>query len=77
MDTSRVDGVKAPQHRGTPRSYNDDWGDNIAKVLVRRPGPINQTAIPTRLRRDHPVAHDRGPDRAADGLKKTEHQVHS
>ena len=21
MDTSRVDGVKAPQHRGTPRSY--------------------------------------------------------
>ena len=21
MDTSRVDGVKAPQHRGTPRSH--------------------------------------------------------
>ena len=21
MDASRVDGVKAPQHRGTPRSY--------------------------------------------------------
>ena len=24
MDTSRVDGVKAPQHRGTPRSYVEE-----------------------------------------------------
>ena len=31
MDTSRVDGVKAPQHRGTPRSHQHD----VARVRVR------------------------------------------
>ena len=27
MDTSRVDGVKAPPHDGTPRSYREDEDD--------------------------------------------------
>ena len=41
MDTSRVDGVKAPQHRGTPRSHDvvvdrlghADDGDGVVVAL--------------------------------------------
>ena len=36
METSRVDGVKAPQHRGTPRSHQHD----VARVRVRVEEPF-------------------------------------
>mgnify|MGYP003313038782 CR=1 FL=1 len=36
MDTSRVDGVKAPQHRGTPRSHQVESfiKGNVREVAV-------------------------------------------
>ena len=33
MDTSRVDGVKAPQHRGTPRSHHVVVALLIKKII--------------------------------------------
>jgi len=38
MDTSRVDGVKAPQHRGTPRSYHFTGLWDVLKSSWRRVG---------------------------------------
>ena len=34
MDTSRVDGVKAPQHRGTPRSHREAGPERVAQLRL-------------------------------------------
>ena len=43
MDTSRVDGVKAPQHRGTPRSYN---GEGHPRVIRERVSDEDSRRVP-------------------------------
>ena len=43
MDTSRVDGVKAPLHNGTPRSYASMFmsnASNVVDLLNRRKGEM-------------------------------------
>ena len=47
MDTSRVDGVKAPQHRGTPRSIQT----RVHKKAVRVGSQLGSThkCFPTEL----------------------------
>ena len=51
MDTSRVDGVKAPQHRGTPRSLTfSNFQTDLYFPSSAWPGPLNYKSVPSSKR---------------------------
>ena len=69
MDTSRIDGVKAPQHRGTPRShlFRRDFSELVVhRRFCLKIRPTMDSQLPTRfsvrMQRSHEDrrrAHDR------------------
>mmetsp|Transcript_2066 Transcript_2066/g.6280 ORF Transcript_2066/g.6280 Transcript_2066/m.6280 type:complete len:601 (+) Transcript_2066:232-2034(+) len=64
-----------PGQAGHVAEDDNDGRDDVAKVLVRGPGAVDEATVLLGRGGNHPVAHDGGPDRAADGLEEAEDEI--